>query len=727
MFKHLSWENVKGNVKLISTAFIILMFIQMLAIILVANGRRVERFNDNAAKAFTAGSVTMTEMLDNIKETVLTTASERDVNFMMLSDSISLNDMQNFRRTIDNVRNRMIMKVKTFYVYNEKTDTLYGRGFEKVKMEDMPDTYTKAEIMRSSASGDKMIIFADIESFMTDYQGTEKVLRFRYFPDRKSNSCILADVNVSKVAEVFEDYMDEFSSEIFIVDSQGQTFYQSDKELGKYLEKDKGYLFKANFSSPVLRRYGNEKYLILRQYSAKTGMYVFSLIPDSAITVDFTETRTLFYANISLVIAFLVMLILIFVIRRFNEMVRENQRHQQRDAETGQHNKLMKKKQHLINCLFKPDDIDIREAKEYIANLTKKSEDDELWSRMSLLRIEICSYDKFIETHSNRDVHLYKYGILNICNETLNNHMKTITVYERDSWMVFLVLSCDVTECRKAFDECRFAIRSYVDLELSAMLSSEAEFEKLSDLSKETQQLLEYSFMLDGPVFLEASLLNNLVTIDSSKAEKVIDNVCSDLAQGNTIELENLYDFLKQLNFTDAKNVLWIFMFRLFNIGKRNAKNIGNIDRLAAQFNSIGSLADMKKFFAELTTQVFGSEKDMDQTNKNDTVQKVLEVVERRFREPMFCSDDVAEDMKLSKAYLSRKYKQATGISILETINERRLEAFASELLTTNKNIKTIIEDVGGANYNYYMMMFKKKYSMTPTEYRQEFKLQLDK
>ncbi|MBQ8588592.1 MAG: AraC family transcriptional regulator [Clostridia bacterium] len=728
MFKNLSWKNIKGNVKLISVALVILMLMQMLIIIFVASGRRVERFNDTAAKAFTASSVTMTEMLDNIKEIVLTTAAERDVNYMMLSDNVSLSDMQNFRRTIDLVRNRMIMKVKTFYVYNEKTNMLYGRGFEKVKPEDMPDTHTKAQIMRSSATGDKMVIFADTENFLTDFQGTEKVLRFRYFPGRKSNSCIIADVSMSRIAEVFEDYMEEFSAEIFIMDTAGKLLYGSGENPAMYVEKDMDYIKNANFSSPVLRRYGDEKYLILRQYSQKTGMYMLSLIPNSAIKVDLSETQTLLYTNLSLVIALLVVLILFFVIKWINETAKENLRRQQMEEETGRYNRLMRKKQYLINCLFKPDDHDIRKAKEYIADLAEDCAGDSgIWSRVSVLRLEICAYDNFIETYSNRDIHLYKYGIANICEETLNNHMKAIAVYERDAGMIYLVPSGDTAGCRRAFAECQAAVDSYVGLKLSAMLSSEGEFEDLPDLYKETQQLSEYSFMLEGPVFLEAKILDSLASADDKVMNERLDSVCADLAQGGREELGRLYDWLRCLNLTDAKNVMWMLMFRLFNIGKRNGRSLGNIDSLAAQFNSLKSLTDMKQFFAHLIALVFSGEKDIEQTKDNDTVQKVLDVVERRFREPNFCSDDVAADMNLSKAYLSRKYKQATGSSILETINERRMEAFASELLTTDKSVKSIIEEVGGVNHNYYMMMFKKKYSMTPTEYRQEFKLQVDK
>ncbi|MBE7022302.1 MAG: helix-turn-helix transcriptional regulator [Ruminococcaceae bacterium] len=59
-------------------------------------------------------------------------------------------------------------------------------------------------------------------------------------------------------------------------------------------------------------------------------------------------------------------------------------------------------------------------------------------------------------------------------------------------------------------------------------------------------------------------------------------------------------------------------------------------------------------------------------------------------------------------------------------INERRLEEFARLLVSTDQSVKSIIDAIGGVNHNYYMIMFKKKFQMTPTEYRKSFKKQTE-
>ena len=463
MFRFLSHENVKSKINLISAALVILMVMQLLITIFISNSRRVERFNNTAEKVFTESSATLSEMLDVVKELVITTAAERDVNHMMLSEHVSLTDMRNYRRTVDDVCRRSFMRVNAFYVYNDKTRTLYDRAFNRVHIDNLPDSVTKSQIIRDGQLGEKMVIFTDGVDFITESSENfhnANVLRLRYYPSFRSESCIIADVNMKKLAEVFENYNDEFFSKTFMLDSAGRTLYGSDDSMKSYIEADMKYITTADFSSPVLRNYDDEKYLVLKHNFEKTGLCMLSLIPNSAVKTDLSETKTLLYTNFSLVIAILVVLILCLIIRWINETYKEKLKRQQRDEALGRHNKFIAKKQHLVNCLFKPDEQDVIKAREYLSDLLqdKKGNIDSV----SVLRMEIFGYEKFAAFYSNRDVQLYKYGISNICEEIINKYIRAIAVYERNAEIVYLLFSDNTDACHTAFCECQKAVQEYV-------------------------------------------------------------------------------------------------------------------------------------------------------------------------------------------------------------------------------------------------------------------------
>lgn len=731
--KNVSWKNLMSNIKLISVAVIVLMALQMLMVVLLSHNRREERFNSRAGEAFSKAIVSMNEGINFMKEVALSTINTSDVYYTLYSPEVSPEALQRFRTIAGNVRPGLSIRVKNFFVYNDVLQTLYTTKFQRIPLHELPETKTKAEITRDVTKGDKMALFPDDEEFIKALPPEEqvdkaRVLRLCYFPSRQSNSCLLLDIDMYNLVEVFKLYRDEFHSELFIMDEDEQFFYGSDTGLEAALRKDLTYLQQQNFDKPVFRRYEGERYLVLNRFSESGGLQIFSLIPESAIRVDYQETQTLLFTNLSLALAVCIVLIIFFILNKMNMAVKESSRHQLIQEQERLHNQFMRKKQHLANCLFQPSEQDIRMAKEYVDALLLDQDGNpgemESWKEVAILRIEIYAYDTFREAHSGKDVLLYKYGIVNICEEILSNHLKALSIYERDAEIVFIAVPGEDFDnsCRKAIEECRKAVEEYIGVTLSAFLSRWGRMEELPELHSQTMQLSEYQFLLEEPVFLTAGFLDERSAVDFQEIQGQIEQICNTGRDiGSESGLAEMFAQLRDMPLDEAKNALWLLMFRLYNIGKKNARAVDNIESLVSHFNRIQRLSEMRTFFDGLYASVFSYGDNEDDKTQNHTVAKVREIIERRFTEPEFCSDSLAEEMNLSKAYLSRKYRQSAGISISETINERRLKEFAHMLLETDKSVKNIIDDIGGVNYNYYIIMFKKKYALTPTEYRKEF------
>ena len=58
------------------------------------------------------------------------------------------------------------------------------------------------------------------------------------------------------------------------------------------------------------------------------------------------------------------------------------------------------------------------------------------------------------------------------------------------------------------------------------------------------------------------------------------------------------------------------------------------------------------------------------------------------------------------------------GTTCIEYINDYRLNIATNMLLTTNSQITEIATSIGITNLSYFNRIFKKKYNMTPKEYR---------
>ncbi len=81
-------------------------------------------------------------------------------------------------------------------------------------------------------------------------------------------------------------------------------------------------------------------------------------------------------------------------------------------------------------------------------------------------------------------------------------------------------------------------------------------------------------------------------------------------------------------------------------------------------------------------------------------------------------AEDIAAAAGYSPNYLSRKFREAAGISVHEYLVFIRLQHAALELVSTADSVTDIALRCGFSNGNYFKDAFKKKYGVTPTKYR---------
>ncbi len=81
-------------------------------------------------------------------------------------------------------------------------------------------------------------------------------------------------------------------------------------------------------------------------------------------------------------------------------------------------------------------------------------------------------------------------------------------------------------------------------------------------------------------------------------------------------------------------------------------------------------------------------------------------------------TQEVAQAVGFSPNYLSRRFRQSAGIGLHEYIVFVRLHHAAQELIATFDSITDIALRCGFSDSNYFKDSFKKKYGVTPREYR---------
>lgn len=105
----------------------------------------------------------------------------------------------------------------------------------------------------------------------------------------------------------------------------------------------------------------------------------------------------------------------------------------------------------------------------------------------------------------------------------------------------------------------------------------------------------------------------------------------------------------------------------------------------------------------------------------NDNVEKlksVLRHIEKNYSD-IITIDEMASLCCFSSSHFMRFFKQTMGMPFTTYLNDYRLTLAAKSLLETHKAVLEIASECGFENLSYFNRIFKKKYGITPREYRQ--------
>ncbi len=101
----------------------------------------------------------------------------------------------------------------------------------------------------------------------------------------------------------------------------------------------------------------------------------------------------------------------------------------------------------------------------------------------------------------------------------------------------------------------------------------------------------------------------------------------------------------------------------------------------------------------------------------NLLVKKAVDYIEGHYGEKISVKE-MAENLYVTPNYLSELFKRHTGKNISVYITDVRLEKAQEYLTLPECNVASISERIGIGNSRYFSNLFKKKYGMTPSEYR---------
>ncbi|MBR6912810.1 MAG: helix-turn-helix transcriptional regulator [Treponema sp.] len=102
---------------------------------------------------------------------------------------------------------------------------------------------------------------------------------------------------------------------------------------------------------------------------------------------------------------------------------------------------------------------------------------------------------------------------------------------------------------------------------------------------------------------------------------------------------------------------------------------------------------------------------------KNDIVNRAVKYLQQNYSNPAFSVDELAGNVCVSRAHLSRVFKAYTMESVHEYLTDLRLQK-CRQLIAEGHSILDSSIESGFSDYTSFVKTFKKMYGMTPQQFR---------
>lgn len=337
------------------------------------------------------------------------------------------------------------------------------------------------------------------------------------------------------------------------------------------------------------------------------------------------------------------------------------------------------------------------------------------------------------------DQQLELFAVLNIVDEIIREHPRDQAFIYHDDVVLLSVYDdpnpdrvIDIT--LKLLEEMRFSIERY--LKLCTTIGVGTACASLSNCYysyKEAIHALDYRLVLGG---------NKIIYIGDVEApeEKVFE--FDELKEQELIRClkfgsdEELGLLLEQLfrNLLDCRKSLQDFQLRLLVILTAVIKAANDIhidfERLfgegggfISQIFRFTQADEARGWFIDICMKLKRMISSQRQTSYNLLVDQAKAYIMDHYCDPDISINKVCACLHISSGYFSNIFKRETKLTFVNYLQNVRMEAAKNLLASTDKKSFEIAELVGFSDPNYFSFCFRKKYGLSPKEYRNGAKI----
>lgn len=348
-----------------------------------------------------------------------------------------------------------------------------------------------------------------------------------------------------------------------------------------------------------------------------------------------------------------------------------------------------------------------------------------------VILLEIDDYAKMIETYSEQDIQLTDFMVINIVDETLENHKHVILSSGEGSFTIIMTLKNKdnvKSAILKLCENIRNNLNKFASLNVTQSIGRiVSNLNEIHYSYKDATLAMEYKFYLGKnqiifydevepfemekiyyPIKLEEQLVMSIKKADIDSALKVLDEIWKSFAEKNLA-----VDIIKRW----CIELVALITRSLVELGENPDIFFKHTDpwSIIKKLETIDDTRAWIKSMIEAVTEYIALKR---KSRNKKIVEKALEIVQREYANKNLTLNDIASKLYITPNYLSYLFKTETGENFTDYLTKIRISKAKELLKNLELKIYEIADAVGYADPHHFSRVFKRQEGITPAEYR---------
>lgn len=360
--------------------------------------------------------------------------------------------------------------------------------------------------------------------------------------------------------------------------------------------------------------------------------------------------------------------------------------------------------------------------------------------RFAVLLFYIEDYEGLFQSEGTENpweqLKLVQFILCNLVEELFEKDHRAF-IGDVDGTMMVCLVNTGIAENEKAFEningiinEAKIFLKDKFFINLTISISNIHQTSAgITEAYQEALDAMEYRMILGSgglipykdignpkPVYAysleqEHQLINHIKAGDYESSKKILVKVFSDnlSSQSNSVQMAKCI-------LSDLVSTMIKAMTEVNYDGKEELLDrLNPVDRVL-QANSV---MDMKYHIADILQEICQSVEQNKKSQHTQLRDNIMDFIHINYMDMDLSVNKIGEQFQLTPAYMSKLFKEQTGVSIPDYINDIRIRK-AKELLKESRHtIGQIAERIGYNNSNAFIRSFKRCEGVTPGQFKE--------